>query len=203
MDARIVKGLEALGLSEERIAEFSTIVDGVKDRVRAEGMIVRTQEGASSDTPPVATEGVVGVGGEGEPDPNAVAAAAPPETQETSLVLDEETLPGLAAGLLETDAFQQVLVPIVDGLRAISEKLEAAVATLTQSQQEAIEPVRSRLEKLEQSDDQKRQVWEADLPAKRTTINVTYRAPGRGDEDVSEGSKSYAERAKETLAKLP
>ena len=41
MDQRIIKGLQALGLSEERIAEFSAIVDGVKDRVRAEGMIVR------------------------------------------------------------------------------------------------------------------------------------------------------------------
>ena len=41
MDERIVKGLEALGLSKERVAEFAGIVDEVKDRVRGEGMIIR------------------------------------------------------------------------------------------------------------------------------------------------------------------
>jgi hypothetical protein len=116
-------------------------------------------------------------------------------------VLDEETLPGLAAGLLETDAFQQVLVPILDGLRGLSEKLEAAVASLTQGQEQALGPVRSRLEKLEATDDQKRSEWEADLPAKRTTINVTYRAPGRGEEEEG-AEKSYKERAEETLATI-
>lgn len=47
MDQRIMKGLEALGLSEERIAEFAAIVDGVKERVKAEGLITRKKR-----TPP-------------------------------------------------------------------------------------------------------------------------------------------------------
>ena len=41
MDQKIIRALAALGLSEERITEFSTIVDGIKDRVRSEGLITR------------------------------------------------------------------------------------------------------------------------------------------------------------------
>jgi hypothetical protein len=196
MDPRIAKGLEALGLTEERISEFAKLVDGVKDRVRAEGLITRTEEGEPGpEAAPEATP---------EPADQTVAAAASeetPETEEVNVVLDESALPGLAAGLLDTDAFQQVLVPIVDSIKDISKKLEEAVASLAQVQTDAMAGVESRLIQLEKTDDEKRRDWEADLPAKRTIINVTHRAPGRG-EDGPEGSRTYAEVAQETLDKL-
>jgi len=51
MDPRIMKGLEALGLSEERIAEFAAIVDGVKDRVKGDSMIFRKRSPATTPKP--------------------------------------------------------------------------------------------------------------------------------------------------------
>jgi len=41
MDDRIVKALEVLGLSEERIAELAALIESVKHRVKAEGLVTR------------------------------------------------------------------------------------------------------------------------------------------------------------------
>lgn len=51
MKAEIRRALAALGLSEDRIREFSEIVDGVKDRVRAEGLITRKAQPALAAKP--------------------------------------------------------------------------------------------------------------------------------------------------------
>ena len=41
MDDSIIKALEALGLSAERIARLAELITGVKDRVRSEGLVTR------------------------------------------------------------------------------------------------------------------------------------------------------------------
>jgi hypothetical protein len=41
MNEEIMEALRRLGLSDERLAEFSAIVRNVKDRVRSEGLITR------------------------------------------------------------------------------------------------------------------------------------------------------------------
>lgn len=51
MDARIVKALRALGLSEETVDGFAELVDGVKERIRAEGLITRNRKARKANLP--------------------------------------------------------------------------------------------------------------------------------------------------------
>ena len=158
-------------------------------------MIVRTEEGEAEPPPEAAPETAPETLEEGEPEPLAAQAAV----QDTNLVLDAETLPALAEALLGTDVFQSVFKPLLHGLTSLGERVDAAVASLTQAQDEALEPVRSRLEKLEQTDEEKQKEWKNDLPAKRQ-ISVTYRAPGRGDDPPAQ--KTYAETAEDTVTAI-
>jgi len=184
MDSRIAKALEALGLSEERIAELGTLVDDVKHRVKDEDMVTREIEEAPAETPEVVL---------------VEELVEEPVEEPAEVVLDEEALPALAEGLLSSEPFQGILVPIVESLEALGKRLEEAVATLTATQTEALEPIRTRLDQLERTDDEKKDEWMKDLPAKRQ-LTVKYRAPGR--EQGEPAPKTYAETAEETVAAI-
>ena len=199
MDGRIVEALQRLGLSEEKVAEFSQLVDGIKDRVRSEGLITRTEENPPAEiippetpleaAPPVEPAAV-------EPPAEQVA----PEEAATELVLTEEDLPALAEGLLASEPFQEALAPILTGLVEVGAKVEELLGQLTGSFEEALEPIRQRLEELERTDEQKREQWAADLPAKRQLV-ITHRPRDGGDGEVK--PRSYADVAQETLEKVP
>jgi len=199
MDERIIEALQRLGLSEEKVAEFSQLVDGIKDRVRSEGLITRTEENPPAEiippetpleaAPPVEPAAV-------EPPAEQVA----PEEAATELVLTEEDLPALAEGLLASEPFQEALAPILTGLVEVGAKVEELLGQLTGSFEEALEPIRQRLEELERTDEQKREQWAADLPAKRQLV-ITHRPRDGGDGEVK--PRSYADVAQETLEKVP
>lgn len=193
MDDRITDALKKLGLSEEKVEEFAGLVDGVKERVRAEGLITRTEVDPPESDPAA-----------DDPPADVVAAKEPPEdpkAQVDVVVLDEEGLPGLAEGLLATEAFNEVLSPIGEALEALAEQMDSLVALVPASLEEVMEPVRERLDALEKTDDEKRKEWEEDLPAKRTQI-VTYR-PRKGGTDARTTPPSYEEIAEKTLENVP
>jgi len=196
MDGKIVNAMQALGLSDERIEEFSELVDGVNRTVSTEDLIVR-EGGDPPEEPEAAADAPEEPGEAPEAEPAGDEPEGPGVTQ---IVLDEETVPALAEELLKSAPFQEALAPLATGLQEIGGKLEDLVSQLTGAQEEALEPIRARLEVLEKTDEKKRKDWEADLPAKRK-VEVTYRPPGRGA-DSDPAPQSYEDRANATLEKL-
>lgn len=114
-------------------------------------------------------------------EPKAEPAAAPPE-----LVIDDATVARIAAQVV----VPAPAAPVVD-LTPVTERLAAIEA----AQSEAAK----RLAALEQTDEQKRQQWTADLPARAATT-VTYRPR----EQAPTGEKpKMSDIAAASLARMP
>jgi hypothetical protein len=95
------------------------------------------------------------------------------------------------------------------------QKIEASLAQLTESMnapkeepnvEEAIEkalsPIRAEVEKLQVSEDEKRQQWLDDLPNRANASAVTHRPREERRPQPSDQPPSYEDLAKESLAKL-
>lgn len=193
MDDRIVQALKKLGMSEETVDEFGELVDSARQRIRAEGLITRTEVDPLEDDPPAEPPEKIS---DGEEPPEELA---PPVDV---VLIDEESLPALAESLLGSEPFQEVFTPIVEGLEDVGGKLDQVVAQLTAGFEEVLEPVRERLDALERTDEEKRKEWEDDLPSKRTQV-VSYRPRDKGGGDGETNPESYKEIAEKTLESVP
>lgn len=138
-------------------------------------------------------------------------AAPVPETPapETSsdpapLVLDEAAVGAIARAIVESEGFTALVNPLTERMTGLETRLNDLTAKLdgqTQAGETARAALETRLKAVEATDEEKRQTWLADLPAKRG-VNVTYR-PRQVDATPDPAAPTMSDIATETLKRAP
>jgi len=187
MRKEVLDGLVELFGDEEQartfVEAFAEDVDGANRAIREAGLVTRdgAQDQDAASDPPV--------------EPAVLAAPAEP----AEIVLDDEALDAIAEKV-------KAAVPAVDlgPLQAALAGIEARLAAIegaTETRQ-ALTAVDTRLKALERTDDEKREQWKADQPARKQLV-VTHR-PREERAAVGEGNKvPLTQVAEATLAKFP
>ena len=185
-------------LPEERAASLYTaissmevtrmraeVADALKklfaDETRATDFIA----GVDATNREIVEQGLITRGEEPKAEPETVPPAATEER--TEYEMSEETVTAIAQRVRESlppPATMPDLAPLESALRAATERLAA---------------IDSEIALLKRTDEEKRQAWVADLPA-RTRLNVTYRPREEHKADAS--ALSLADIAKQTLSQM-
>jgi hypothetical protein len=147
-----------------------------------------------------------------EPEPEEVEEEAEEETEEESeeeseteerdieVDLDEASLDAIAAHLLKSDMFTDLMTVATgtaEAVEVLGERLDGMDKDLGRS----FSQIKKRLDSLELDEDEKRRIWERDLPSK-THLKVSYRPRSEHSKDEGEGERSLAEIAAESMAAL-
>lgn len=126
-----------------------------------------------------------------------VVEPTPEPTKPTEIIIEQTVMDALLEQA-ETRMAESTK-PITENVATLAAAIESLVKRF-QDLETTLADHSTSIEQLSKTDDQKRQVWQADLPA-RSTVNVTYRPrqlPDEGDADIKP-----AQSAQVALNKLP
>ena len=180
--------LRAFGGDAAAMDKFLSAVKGLNNDVTARDMIARAM--GTPEPAPVATPAQdAGAGA------TAQAQTETPAGDEAGPVfeLDNEAIGAIARSQEMADVLTQALAPVMAQLSGILEQLKTHTEDIG-GLDDAATQIYTRLEAVEQTEEQKRSVWMADRPA-RQTYKVTHRArEARQDTGAAESLAQVAER---------
>ncbi len=173
---------------EAKADEFADTVDQ-RNREIDERQLVTRDDGQGEDAPEPAAEGTTEEQPEPEAEPQDDAEAQAPNR----LVLDDAALDAIAARVgAGFDARFAELAARIDALPAMPD-----LAPIN----EALGAVRERLSALERDEEEKRREWQADRPARQTTV-ISYR-PRQANAPSKDAPLDRRAVAEATLAEMP
>ncbi len=209
MRKEIKDALVELFGDEGAASEFAEQVDQRQREIDERGLITRDGDGEATDAstePAPTTEDVAEP--EAQTAPEGADAASEPEPESAPengqlpplIQLDDAAMAALVNQVIEgVDArYQQIEAKLAE--------IEARVATIPAPPDlapvtEALGEVRSRLELLERSDEEKQRTWLADRPARANVPVATYR-PREANAPAPPAELNSDQRAASVLAKL-
>lgn len=167
-------------VGEERAKKFAEEADATNREIASEGLITRQADGTAQEQTT-------------EPDQSQDAAALTFELSDDDVKEIAEQARALSADDIKSvkdavEAMQKVLNEVSNKLSEQEKKDEKALAELG-----------ARLDALEQTDDEKRARWQADLPKPRT---VTITRPSQARANTEDTEVAAPQRAEDTLAQM-
>lgn len=179
-------------VGEDLAGQFEQVADTTNRSIEEQGLIVRAAAETAQVTPPAAPAAPV-TSSTAQVTPPPVQAAAPPETPAVNTVeIDDEALQAMIAAL-EQSPLLQTLQTNLAALSAAVQPLQDAQQALTRS----LDELAPRLEALEQTEEQRQEQWQADLPPARRS-RITYR-PREVAAPAAQNGASMADTAQATL----
>jgi hypothetical protein len=211
MNQALLEALTKLAGDDEelktKVAKFAESVDETNRTIENRDLIRRNAE-ATEEMP--ADDGAAPVGTiantdteDGENEAGTVQVPAE-EIQGGEVVLDEPAIAAITEHVFSSEAWTNALSPILSAIEQLTitvQSLQTDMGQVRTGQNEQDQ----RLRAVEATDEQKRQVWEADLSRRtKRSLNVTYRPsqPNAADPTQAVNGSSYEQIAANTLANL-
>lgn len=187
---------EFFGDDQAALENFAENVDTINRTVKSEGLIHRAKSAKKDPNPPPPAD-------DDDDEEDTDDTEDTEEGDDLPVELDDEAIAQVAKVVTQSPEFvamQQSLTKINAALDIIVQTREAdakAVAEIKKGQA----TLAKRLAGVEKEDTEKKQEWAEDLPARRTR-KASYR-PREEHDTESENEEDLANRAKQTLSKLP
>lgn len=168
---------------EDKVEAFLANAQGVDRSIQEQGLITRQkQEGDAS---------------EGEKEPEGEEGASETLPIDGYIELDDEAIGEIVKQTLSSEPF----TALADGFATLHAEVESLKSTLETERKRSLE-YKTRLEALEQTDEQKRAQWQEDVPRKATR-QATYRPREARRESAPSPEQEEEAIVGNALSKIP